>query len=420
MSFASIVRIVRRAAWGTRRARVSSSALLVAALALGARAGAPQPVAAYVAERRPLVQRLVASGRVMAPARVALASLSLARVVEVTVREGDAVRAGQLLVRLDDAEARASLAQARARVEEARARLELVRRTASRTAAEAVHQADLRLAHAERTFERTRRLVDAGAAAAAQLDEADDARAAARGEARRAAIEAASLAATGADRRLAAAALRQAQAAEAVARARLADKEIRAPADGRVLVRDVEAGDVVQAGKTVLVVAEDGPARLTIRPDERHLAVLAEGQQAEAVADAFPGETFRAVVAYVAPAVDPARGVVEVRLAVPDPPAFLRPDMTVSVNVTVGRKHDALLVPDEAVRDAATAPWVLRIEAGHASRRAVTLGARGEGMIEVVEGLAPGDAVALPSGSALAAGARVRVQTAPAELARAL
>ncbi len=127
-------------------------------------------------------------------------------------------------------------------------------------------------------------------------------------------------------------------------------------------------------------------------------------------------------MSYIAPAVDAGRGTIEVRVAVPEPPASLRPDMTVSVNVEVGRKPDALVVPAEAVRDAATDPWVIRVVDGRAERRAVRLGLRGEGMLEVLDGLAPGDAVVPPAAGVVEAGARVRVRRviAPAELPRAL
>jgi HlyD family secretion protein len=399
-----------RAAWGTRRARIVTTAAVAVAAALLARAGQARPVPAQVAERRPLVQRVVASGRVMAPAKITLASLSLARVVEIAVREGDTVRAGQLLLRLDEVEARAALAQARGRVQEAAARLDQVRGPTTRTAAETVRQAELDVAQAERDLDRVRRLFDAGAASAQQLDQATQALSLARSRAESATIQAASVQAEGAEARLAAAALRQAQAAEAVARARLDERQVRAPCAGRVLVRDVEVGDVVAAGRALLVVAEDGPARLTVQPDEKNLAVLRVGQPAEAAADAFPAEPFQAAVSWIAPAVDPARGTVEVRLAVPAPPAFLRTDMTVSVNVEVGRKADALVVAAEAVRDAATEPWVLRIADGRAERRAVRVGLRGEGMLEIVDGLAPGDAVVLPSAGLVEAGARVRAR----------
>ncbi len=392
------------------------------ALALAARAVSARTVPVYVAERRPLVQRVVASGRVMPTSRIELGSLALAKVALLAAREGDAVRAGQLLVGLEDVEARAQLAQARARVQEAAARLDQVRGVGSRTASEALRQSQVRVAQAERDLDRARRLFDAGSSSEAQLDEAEKAAALARSEAEAASAQAASLADAGADQRLAAAALRQAQAAEAVARARLDDTQIRAPVAGRVLLRDVDAGDVVPAGKTLLVLAADGETLLTVQPDERNLAFLREGQEAEAAADAFPGRTFRARVTYVAPAVDPARGTVEVRLRVADPPPFLRPDMTVSVNVEVGRSESALVVPSDAVRDAATDPWVLRVSRGRAQRRAVRLGFRGDGLVEVLEGLAQGDAVVPAAAGVVGEGTRVRVRMLPlpSELARAL
>ncbi len=401
---------------------MATTAVVAFALAIGARAVRARTVPAYVAERRSMVQRVVASGRVMPLARIELASLTLARVAEVAAREGDQVRAGQVLLRLEDAEARAQLAQARAKVQEAMARVDQVRGVGSSTAGAALRQAQVRVSQAERDVERARRLFDAGSSSAADLDAAEKAVALARSEADAASAQAASVAAAGADQRLAVAALRTSQAAEAVARARLDDAQIRAPATGRVLVRDVDAGDVVPAGKTLLVLASNGETLLTVQPDERNLAFLSAGQEAEAAADAFPGSTFRARVTYVAPAVDPARGTVEVRLSVPDPPPFLRPDMTVSVNVEIGRREAALVVPSDAVRDATTDPWVLRVSGGRVDRRAVKLGFRGDGLVEVLEGLSPGDGVVPVAAGAVEEGTRVRIRRLPlpAELARAL
>jgi HlyD family secretion protein len=410
-----------RAAWATPRRRGIAVAVLAAAALVLAHTGLARTVPGFAAERRTLVSRVVASGRVLAPARISLASLSLARVTEVAAREGEAVRAGQLLVRFDDAEARAALAQARARVQEAAARLDQVRGVSTRTAAESVRQAELEVQKAERDEERIRKLFDGGAASASQLDDASKALSLARSRAEATVVQASSVQGEGVEVRLAASALAQAQAAAEVARARLDDKVVRAPASGRILSRDVEAGDVVSAGRTLLVLAEDGALRLTVQPDEKNLAVLRVGQPAEAAADAFPAQPFRAAVSWIAPAVDPARGTVEVRLAVADAPAFLRPDMTVSVNVEVGRKADALVLPAEAIRDPWTDPWVLRVVDGRAERRAVRLGLRGDGYLEVLDGVAPGDEVVPPAAGVVEAGARVRVRRLAApELGRAL
>jgi len=399
-----------------------AAALAVAiALLAAARALRGREVAGWAVERRTLVQRVVASGRVMAPARIALAALALSKVVAVAVDEGDRVRAGQLLVRLDDADARAALQGARARVLEAAARLDQVRGPGARNAAEALRQAELKVALAEREWERIRRIGDAGGASAAQVDDAEKALAVARSAREGAAAQAASLAGGGAEQRLAVASLEVARAAEAQARARLDEKELRAPADATVIARDVEPGDVAAAGKTLLVLARAGDTRLSAQPDEKNLALLASGQRARAVADAFPDAPFDATLTFIAPSVDAARGTVEVRLAVPAPPPFLRPDMTVSVNVEVARREAALVLPADAVREDAGGPYVLAAVDGRAARRAVKVGARGEGVVEIVSGVEEGALVAGPA-ARLSPGDRVRVarRPLPAELARAL
>jgi HlyD family secretion protein len=122
---------------------------------------------------------------------------------------------------------------------------------------------------------------------------------------------------------------------------------------------------------------------------------------------------FDAQITYIAPVVDRQRGSIEVRLRVADPPATLRPDMTVSVDLTVASKRHALTVPTDAIRDAATAaPWVLVVDGGVIVRRDVTLGITGEGQSEIKSGVPEGALVALSTDQALEPGQRVRVQEA--------
>ena len=393
--------------------RLALGAVLLVGAALALRALRGREVAAYLVEARPIVQRIVATGRVRAPARVALASLVLGRVREVTVREGDRVAPGQLLLRLDDAEAAATLRQAAGRVAEAAARLEQVRGVAGRQAAEALRQAELKVAQAEADATRARQLGEAGSGSRQAADDAERAVQVARSQRDAAASQAAS-ASGGPDERLAAAALVQAEAARAVAAARLAESELRAPAAGQVVLRDAEPGDVVAAGRTVLALTLDGPAQLVAQVDEKNLALLQLGQPASASADAFPTLSFPARVALLAPAVDPLRGTVEVRLDVPSPPPILRADMTVSITVEVGQRDGALVLASEAVRDPTGEPWVLAIAGGRAERRAVRLGLRGDGLVEVAQGLAAGEAVVAPQAGFVEPGERVRARPLPA------
>jgi HlyD family secretion protein len=153
-----------------------------------------------------------------------------------------------------------------------------------------------------------------------------------------------------------------------------------------------------------------------IEPDERNLARLALGQPALASAEAFPEQQFAAEVLYIAPSVDAQRGTIEVHLAVAEPPAFLRPHMTISVEVEVGEHADTLVIPRRAVRGlAGEAPFVLVLAEGRVSVQPIELGIRGDEQVEVLEGL-PDDAwVILDETTPLAAGDRARARAANQE-----
>jgi HlyD family secretion protein len=113
----------------------------------------------------------------------------------------------------------------------------------------------------------------------------------------------------------------------------------------------------------------------------------------------------------ISPSVDAERGTVEVKLEVPEPPEYLRPDMTVSVDIEVARRPDVIALPLEVLRDGATnKPWVLLLQDNRAVRRDVTIGSRTSDQVEIRDGLAPGEQVIVPEGTAIEPGARVRLK----------
>lgn len=384
----------------------------IGAIVLTLRARGPRvPVA--TAARRDLEQHLVVSGRVIAWARVEAASLMTGQVVDVAVREGDHVKANDLLVQIDDAEASAAVTQAEAVVAQAQLRTEQIKTVAAVVASSSLQQAQANLDFAQQQYDRAKTLVATGSAPQQQLEDAHRALDVARAQQVAAAAQAAGSSALGVDARTAFAALAVAKAQLAAAKIRLAQTRIVALQDGVVLTRQVEPGDVVTPARPLLVLAVAGETRLSLLPDERDLAYVRLGQRARASADAFPEQTFDAEIIYIAPSVEPARGTVEVRLRVPSPPAYLRPDMTVSVDLDVARKGAALVVPFEAVRGLATPrPWALAVVGGRAERRELKLGIRGEGSVEIAGGLVEGDQVVLPDGQRLEAGQRVRAYPA--------
>jgi HlyD family secretion protein len=389
---------------------LACAAVLAAAVFAVLRARGPM-VRSTVVEARALEQHIVASGRVWVPTRAQVSTQVPGLVVAVGAVEGQRVKAGDLLVQIDDSEARAAVAQAQAAVDQANARVAQLRRVGAIVASEGLRQAQVSLEGAEQELARTEALARAGSATQAQLDDARRAAAVARAQKTAAEAQQISAAPLGADSRVALTALLQAQAQLMGANVRLAQTRVTALHDAVVLTRAVEPGDVVQPARTLLVMAVDANAQLVFHPDERNIAFIALGQQARASADAYPQETFAAEVSYLAPSVDPQRGSIEVRLSVPEPPSFLKPDMTVSIDLTVAKRARALTLPSEAVIGAASPDaFVWSIEGGRVARRPVKLGIRGEGTIEIAAGLGEGAEVALPEGQRLEHGLRVRAE----------
>lgn len=384
-------------------------ALLLVATVLAVLQARGPIVPTAIAARTDVEQRVVASGRVRVVTRVQVSPRTAGLVVAVPVREGQRVGAGDLLVRLDDAEARAEAAQARAAVREAEGRVEQLRKVGAIVATESSREAGENLVRAEADLERAEGLASAGLLADADLEEARRRVEIARAQKKAADAQQAAATPRGVDTGIALSELVQSRAQLAGAEARLEQTRLVAPEDGLVLSRAVEPGDTVQPGDTLLELAADGETQLVIEPDERNLAWIRPGQRSRASADAFPEDVFDAVVSYVSPAIDPRRGSVEVRLRVPDPPPYLRADMTVSVDLRVASKSGVLAVPSEAVRDVASgAPWVPVVENGRVARRAVVVGIRGEGHTEIERGLEEGAEVVLSTDTPLDDGRRVR------------
>lgn len=385
--------------------------VLVVAAFTGVMALRGPQVDALLVQSAPLVRTLQFSARVATLSRVDVGSTVTGRVAQVQVTEGAQVRRGDVLVQLESDELAAALAQAVAAERQAQSRL-VGLRSSGRSAAQAARaQANATLQAASASLARVQQLVAQGFYSAAQLDEAQRAVDVAQAQQLSAQAQVQANADAGTDVVQAQAQLALARAATVVAQARLAQATLVAPADARVLVRDVEPGQIVLPGKALLSLALAGPTQLVAQVDERFLDQLLPGQKASVVADAFAGQRFAARVLTIAPSVDAQRGAIEVKFALEQQaPAFLREDMTLSVEVETARRERTLVLPQAALRgpvegDQAT---VLVLQEGRAQARLVRLGLRTLDAVEVLDGLAEGDTVL--RGGAVQAGDRVRAR----------
>lgn len=357
----------------------------------------------YAVVSGPLVQNVVATGRVAALSRIQVGAEISGLVLERRVMEGDRVAPGDLLVAL-----RASDLEARR--DEAQAALAALREADLPEARARQRQAREALAQAERELARRRELLARHLVGREGVEQAGQAVVAARAAAEQATLAVAALAGGP----------REAQARERLlaAEAQLARAEVRATVHGTVLLRAVEPGDTVAPGQVLLEIAADAPGEILLPLDEKNLGLLRIGQPATCIADAWPERPFAASVHHIAPRIDPARGTVDVRLRVDPAADFLRPGMTVTATVLTGERASALAVPNDALLDGgAEGATVLRVRDGRVRRVQVRTGLRGLAMTEVSGDLLAGDLV-VATGTLAAAdlpgdGERVRVLGQP-------
>ena len=369
------------------------------------------PTSVYTAASSELVQSVVASGRVISPQRVTVALQGSGRVLRVAVAEGQTVEAGQLLIELDNSDNRASLDQASAAVAQAQAKLRQRGELSQPQAIQTLAQARATELQARKALDRNRNLLAQGFVSQAAVDDAQRAVDVAASQVASAQAQVTANSPDGSDAMLLRAALREAQAGQQLARAKLDQGLVLAPTSGVLISRSVEVGDIVQPGKALMVLAASGQPQILIQIDEKNLSKIAIGQKAFASADAFASQRFDAVVAYINPGVDATRGSVEVKLNITNPPAYLRQDMTVSADIETARRTATVVIPTTTLEDSATdKPWVLVVRDKHAVKQFVKLGLRGDTRVEVLEGLAAGEAVVPASKTGVKAGQRVRAK----------
>ena len=295
------------------------------------------------------VDRIEAVGTAYAREQVTLSAPVTERIVSLNFADGQRVRAGQVIAVLAQGQETASLADARAREREASQQLARLKTLKARGFA-------------------TNASVDA------QIAAADSARAQA-----------------------------------ALAQATISDRVVRAPFDGYVSLRNISPGAVVQAGTEIVTIADLSEIKLDFAIPETMLSAVSEGLPIEAQAAAYPGVPFRGTITTINPLVDPQTRSVMIRARLPNPDRRLRPGMLMTVAIEAAPR-DRLGVPELSVISEGDARYVFAIGPdGKVKRRTVRMGARQNGIVEVLEGLRPGERVVGDGVVKLADGMAVRI-----------
>ena len=324
-------------------ATTSAAVLLVlgGALTLGcARGGGggfsmpPMPVETAVASKERVFDRFEAVGSIEAGDAITVASEIAANVVDLPYREGRPVEKGAVLAQLDDSQLKAEVDRTSALRDQARS-----------------------------TYERVKSVVEQGAGSAQDLDDA-------------------------------AAALKVAEANHALAETRLSKARITAPFDGVVGSKRVSPGAYLKVGDAITDLARISELKVIFSAPERYLAKLTPGAAASVSTTAYPGYSLSGRIDVIDPVLDPETRSARVTARLRNPGGKFRPGMSANVSVVLSERMNALTIPNEAVFAEGNQTLVYVVKADSTvARRAVKLGTRLTDVVEVVQGLEPGERV---------------------------
>jgi len=401
----------------SRRWWITALPVLAAAVVLASvwRRDDPVPVRTAVVEQTAIRSVISTNGKIEPVNNFEAHAPAATSVHRVLVREGDSVKKGQLLLVLDDADARAQAARAQTLMKAAQADLSAVERGGNQ---EEVLNLDAQFVKArtdrdsaQRNLDALKRLEQQGAASAGEVREAENGLA--RTDAQLTLLqqkqtkryskpEVARVEAQRAD----------AQATYDAVQDVVAKSNVHAPFDGIVYSLAAKQGGFVAAGDLLLQVADLRKVRVRAFVDEPDVARLAQGNPIEISWDAIPGRVWQARVSEIPSTVKlhGARNVGETTCIVDNKDLKLLPNVNVGVTVVTAAHDSVLVVPREAVRTDDTKPYVLLVVGHELKRRDVETSLSNLTQVEVTRGLSARDVIAINSsnGKPIGDGTQVR------------
>lgn len=285
------------------------------------------------ARHRLMRDEISAVGTLRAAESVMLRPEIAGRIDRIHFRDGQAVRAGDLLISLDATVIGAEMEQARAELDLAKSNVK-----------------------------RTRELANQRFVSARSLDEAESS-------------------------------MRVLEAKLKLAEARLGKTRIRAPFDGVLGLRQVSVGDYVEAGADLVRIEDLSSMEVDLRLPERFLGEIEQGQLILLTLDAYPQASLKARLVALDAQVDASGRALLVRGRLETNDAKLRTGMFARATLVTGESPEAVVIPEEALVVGADESHVFLVDGDRARRVVVQTGRRTAGLIEVVSGLSPGDRV---------------------------
>lgn len=307
----------------------------------------PPPAVEFVTPTtKRVIDKAEAVGTARANESVTLTTRQTGTVSRILFQEGQTVRQGQALIEMEMRERTADMESVRAEIQQARAVADEIRQQ----------------------LDRTRALRATGNAPEARVDQLESQLRAAEGR------------------------IRQNESRLRAADARLDDFRIAAPFEGRVGLRQVSIGALLQPGTVVTTLDDVRTIKVDFSIPEQYLGVLRQGLAVTATSPAFP-RPFVGTVTAIDTRVDPATRAVRLNATFDNAEGTLKPGMFLNIGLAVATRDNALVVPEDALVAEGARQFVFVVAEGRSMRREVKLGLRQQGEVEIVEGVAAGDQI---------------------------
>ncbi len=372
-------------------------ACVVLVLFVVLRSSRPTEVQSVQVETRDALETVLATGRVVGEKTIALSFVRAGRMGEELVQDGDRVKAGQPLMKLESVQEENAVAQKRNALAGARLNLEKLQTVDFVDTEQKVRQARANAVYTGDLFKRQAELYREKSIPFQVYEQARRDNELAESALAAAENQLASL--RGPQKELAELQIAQAQNDLRKAEIDLRDTVLRAPLDGQVIEHFVHNGEFVQAGSRILTFIPDSPrTHFEIQVDEINIGNIEAGQRATITSSAFPGKVYEAAVERITPIIDVQRGTFNVRLVTESPGKELLPESSVSVQIVIGEIPGALILEQRFLVREGTASFVYTAADGRARRRPVVVRDLGGGFFSVDSGLESGEVVLLPQG----------------------
>jgi membrane fusion protein, multidrug efflux system len=336
----------------------------------------------------PIEDYYEATGTARSKTTTVLSSKIMGMVTSLRAHEGDRVRAGQILIEIDDRDAGAQLQKAGAGLRQAQEGMAEVEQAINAAkSAQSAAEANKRLA--DSTYARYQALLERKSASPQEFDEAQAKQEMAEAEARRAADTLRMLAAR---KQQALAQIDQARAEVANAQVQVSYARIASPISGVVVAKHTEVGSTATPGAPLLTIEDGSRYRLEVAVEESQLGKIEMGQQARMRIDALGADDLEGGVSEITPAVDPMSRSYTVKIDLPSRQG-LRSGLYGVARFTSGRKQ-AMVVPRTAVVERGQLAGVFVVDDASVARlRLVKTGKSYGENVEVMSGLSDGERI---------------------------